>query len=103
MCLTFLRERTPDMTTESRVTITPQLVIGIFIMLIGVLLTLDRLRILDSSYTLRLWPAALVVFGAWLASQRRDPKSRFWGSVWMLVGAWLLLNTLGLIRVGFWE
>lgn len=91
------------MTSEARVTITPQLVIGIFIMLIGILLTLDRLHMLDAAYSLRLWPAVLVVFGTWLVSQRHDAKGRFWGSIWILVGVWLLLNTLGLVRVGFWE
>jgi hypothetical protein len=91
------------MTSEARVTITPQLVIGIFIMLIGILLTLDRLHILDTTYTFRLWPAFLVVLGSWLVFQRHDPKSRFWGSVWILIGVWLLLNTIGLVHVGFWE
>jgi hypothetical protein len=90
-------------TSEARIPITPQLVIGIFITLIGILLTLDRLHILDAAYSLRLWPAVLVVLGAWLVSQRHDAKSRFWGSIWILVGAWLLLNTIGLINVGFWE
>jgi hypothetical protein len=91
------------MTSQARITITPQLVIGIFIMLIGILLTLDRLHIVDAAYSLQLWPAVLVVLGAWLVSQRHDAKGRFWGSIWILVGAWLLLNTIGLVHVGFWE
>jgi Domain of unknown function (DUF5668) len=91
------------MTSEARVTITPQLVIGIFIMLIGILLTLDRLHILNAAYSLRLWPAVLVVLGTWMVSQRHDAKGRFWGTIWILVGAWLLLNTIGVVQVGFWE
>ena len=89
--------------SEARVPITPQLVIGIFIMLIGIVLSLDRLNILDAGYSLRFWPAVLVVVGTWLVLQRHDPKSRFWGSVWILIGVWLLLNTIGLVHVGFWE
>ena len=89
--------------SEARVPLTPQLVIGIFIMLIGIVLSLDRLNILDAGYSLRFWPAVLVVVGTWLVSQRHDAKSRFWGFVWILVGAWLLLNTIGLVHVGFWE
>ena len=91
------------MTSEARVTITPQLVIGIFIMLFGILLTLDRLNILDAGYSLRFWPAVLVAVGTWMVSQRHDAKGRFWGSIWILVGVWLLLNTIGLVHVGFWE
>lgn len=89
--------------TSERVTITPQLVIGVFFMLAGILMTLDRLQILDASYSLRFWPTVFLVLGMWLVTQRRDGRSRFWGTVWLLVGTWLLLNSLGVVRVGFWE
>ncbi len=91
------------MSIEARPAVTPQLVIGILIMLFGIVLTLDTLHILDADHTLRLWPAALIVLGTWLLTQKNDPRARFWGSFWLFVGIWLLLNTLGLVAVGFWE
>jgi hypothetical protein len=36
-------------------------------------------------------------------ARRRDAHARFWGSVWIFLGSWLLLNTLGLVRIGLWE
>ena len=91
------------MEREHRPGVTPQLALGVFITLMGVLLTLDRLGIMDVGRTLRLWPAALIALGVAMWTRRRDATSRFWGGAWMLIGAWLLLNTRGLVRVGFWE
>jgi predicted membrane protein len=89
--------------TRTRVNVTPQLAIGICIMAAGILLTLDRLHIAQTDRLLRFWPAALVAVGVTIWVRRPDRQGRFWGSVWIFVGAWLLLNTLGLVRVGFWE
>jgi hypothetical protein len=36
-------------------------------------------------------------------TRTHDRKGRRWGLAWIFVGIWLLLNTLGLVRVGFWE
>jgi hypothetical protein len=67
------------------------------------MLTLDRLNILNADLGLRFWPLLLVALGGKLLADRADPKSRFWGTVWLFVGLWLLLNSLGLVRVGFWD
>lgn len=82
---------------------TPQLAMGICIMLFGMLLALDRLGILAAAQSFRLWPAVLVVLGAWLvATQRRDGRGRFWGFVLMFVGTWWVLNNWGIVQVRFW-
>ena len=82
---------------------TPQLAMGICIMLFGVLLALDRLGILAAAQSFRLSPAVLVVVGAWLvATQQRDGRSRFWGFVLMFVGTWWVLNNWGIVQVRFW-
>ena len=51
----------------------PQLVIGVSIMAIGILLTLDRLDVLSAAARLlRYWPLAVVALGAAMAARRRD-------------------------------
>jgi predicted membrane protein len=82
---------------------TPQLAIGLFVMAIGVLLTLDRLNVIDAGRIVRYWPTALIALGVAIWMRGRDAQGRFWGSVWIFVGTWLLLNTLGIVRIGFWE
>jgi hypothetical protein len=80
-----------------------QLALGIFLMTIGVLLTLDRLQIINTSSVLRLWPVGFIALGATILLQRGDRHGRFWGFGWLFLGVWLLLNTLGILRIGFWD
>lgn len=92
-----------DMPRNAR-TCTPQLIVGVFIMTLGVLLMLDRLDVLMmAGQLLRFWPLALVALGVSLLARRDDAHGRFWGFAWIAVGAWIQLNTLGVIRVGFWD
>jgi hypothetical protein len=83
--------------------VTPQLVLGVFIIAAGVLMTLSRLDLVNASRVLQFWPVALVILGGTLLLQRRDSSGRFWGVAWIFFGSWLLLNSLGVVRVGFWE
>jgi hypothetical protein len=80
-----------------------QLALGIFLMTIGVLLTLDRLQIINTSSVMRLWPVGFIALGATILLQRGDRHGRFWGFGWLILGVWLLLNTLGIVRIGFWD
>lgn len=82
--------------------VNPQLVFGIFVMVVGVVLGLDSLGIADTGFILRLWPIGLVMLGATVAT-RAEPHSRFWGFVWIFLGCWLLLRNYGIVRVGFWQ
>jgi hypothetical protein len=81
----------------------PSLVVGLLLILAGGLLTLDRFGILEAGDLLRFWPIAPIAIGLLLLTQRRDAAGRFWGGFWVLVGTWLLLRTLGIVRVGFFE
>lgn len=98
------RPSRPVMPSNGRSTATPQLVLGVFIVALGILLMLDRLDVLAmAARLLRFWPLGLVVLGASMLARRDDSHGRFWGSGWILLGLWLQLNTLGLIRIGFWD
>jgi hypothetical protein len=91
------------MAFETRPAITPQLVIGVFFTLLGIVLTLDRLHVVEAGHLRPLWPLFLMAVGTALLLQRRDPSGRFWGFFWTGIGGWLLLNTLGLLRVSLGE
>lgn len=91
------------MVSEARTPITPQLVIGVFLTLLGVVLTLDRLDIFDVQHIQPFWPVLLVAIGTAMLIQRRDSSGRIWGVVWTGVGGWLLLHSIGVITVGIGE
>src|SRR5688572_18601840 len=91
------------MNDETRQAVTPQLVIGVFITLLGILLTFDRLGLIEAGLFRPFWPSVLVAIGVSLLIQRRDSSGRFWGVVWTVLGSWLLLNSLGILRLRFWE
>src|SRR5262245_4618085 len=91
------------MPSETRPRVTPQLAVGFCLLLFGVLLTLDCLDVVAAAESFRFWPVLLVVLGAGVFAAARDGSGRAWGFVLALVGAWLLLNMLGVVRVRFWE
>ena len=82
--------------------VTPQLVFGLFVMGLGVILGLDSMGIADAGYLLRFWPVGLILLGTTIAS-RAEAHSRFWGFVWIIGGSWLLLRSLNVVHVGFWQ
>ena len=91
------------MTTETRNPVTPQLVIGIFVTLIGTLLMLDALNIIETSMFRPFWPSVLIAIGISMLIKRTDSNGRFWGWTWTALGSWLLLNSLGILRIRVWE
>jgi predicted membrane protein len=65
-------------------------------------LALDQLGLLYANHLLRFWPAALIILGL-VMLQRRDRHSALRALVLIVVGGWLLLNTLGLVSLDIWE
>ena len=82
---------------------TPRLIVGVAIALFGVVLVLDRLNLVVADQVLEWWPAVIVAIGAMMFSQSRRAGSGINGVIVMLIGGWLLLNSLGIVRVRFWE
>ena len=83
--------------------ITPRLIIGLAIALFGLVLVLDRLNLVVADQVLDWWPAVIVAVGALIFTQSRRVGGGVNGVIIMLVGGWLLLNTLGIMRVRFWD
>ncbi len=82
---------------------TPKLVLGFLVLIAGILLTLDSVGLVDSSRILRYWPAGLIALGLVMVVHARDGNGRGGGVVIILVGGLLLLNTLNVTEVRFWE
>jgi predicted membrane protein len=82
--------------------LTPKFIIGVCLVLVGVVLALDQLGLLYANHLLRYWPAALIVLGL-VMLQRREGHSALRALVLIVVGGWLLLNTLGLVSLDLWE
>jgi hypothetical protein len=61
--------RRQPMSAETRLDFTPNLVVGITILLLGIALTLDRLHLVEVRAFLQYWPLLLVLFGASVAVQ----------------------------------
>ena len=92
------------MTDERRPVMTPHLIVGLFIIAIGVLFTLDNLGLVQATRYLRFWPIVLVVIGVLkLSAPHEGTHGSFGGFVFILAGAWLLLEETTLIRVSFWD
>src|ERR1700757_4739831 len=86
------------------VTVTPRLILGAGLALFGLLLTLDRVGLVDARYALRFWPLIIIAIGV---MQYRNQAARgvrsVNGLIWVFIGSWLLLNSLRVIRVGIWD
>ncbi len=83
--------------------LTPRVVIGFGIAIVGFTLTLDRLRLVDADRILRYWPVALMAVGALMIAQADDPRGRTRGVVFTAIGAWVFLGMQGWLRVSIWE
>jgi predicted membrane protein len=82
--------------------VTPRFIIGVCLVLMGVVLALDQLGMVQAHHVLRFWPAALILVGL-VMLQRGERHSALRALVLIVVGGWLLLNTLGLVSLDLWE
>jgi predicted membrane protein len=82
--------------------VTPRFIVGVCLVLMGVVLGLDQLHLVQAHHVLRFWPAALIVVGL-VMLQRGERHSALRALVLIVVGGWLLLNTLDLVSLDIWE
>jgi predicted membrane protein len=92
------------MENQGRVRVTPQLFLGVFVLAVGLLFTLDNLGLIRAEAYLRFWPVALIAIGVLKLSQGRDAASgTLGGLVFTIAGLWLLLEETAVIRISFWD
>jgi predicted membrane protein len=80
---------------------TLRLLIGAFLVLMGLLLALDQLGWVEADHLMRFWPVLVVLYG--LAILQRGGRGVVLGTILVLVGGWLLLNTLHLLFLAPWQ
>ncbi len=73
---------------------TPQLVLGVVVILVGILFTLDNLEILAASHYLRFWPLVLIALGLAKFFDSIGGAGRLVGVLFMAAGSLLLLRNL---------
>ena len=77
-----------------------QVVVGLMVIAVGVIFTLDNLGIIYAEDYLRYWPTALVLIGGvkvWNA--RKDGHGWFSGLIFLGVGSYMLINQISYIRI----
>lgn len=91
------------MEEKSTFRISPQLVLGLIIVVVGVLFTLDNLELIYARDYLRYWPALLIVYGIVKLLQPEAHGGKFWGLVLTFVGAALLIDKLYFFDFRLWD
>lgn len=84
--------RDPQSRQRSRV------VFGVFIIVVGLFALLDNLHVFDSRLVQPFWPLVFVALGALHLANARRPRSVLYGGAFILAGAGMTLNNLGLIH-----
>ncbi len=75
---------------------------GVALVLAGLALTLVQLDLIHVEGVARFWPLLVIGGGIWQLATARKPKKRRDGVWIVLVGLWLLVNTLELFGL-FWH
>lgn len=76
--------------------ISAQLVVGLIVLSVGVILTLDNMDLINAEDYLKWWPGLVMFYGA---ARLLDPKAnRFWSVFWIAAGGVLLLDRLDVIE-----
>ncbi|HAL56437.1 MAG TPA: hypothetical protein DCP63_08180 [Bacteroidetes bacterium] len=91
------------MDTKSSFRITPQLVLGLVVITLGILFTLDNLDILDARDYTRFWPVLLVIYGIFKMAQPAGVPGKVWGFVVFVVGSLLLMKKLDIVFFNPWD
>jgi len=82
---------------------TARLFMGLTVIALGVLFTLDNLGLADAHEMLRWWPVALIAYGLTRLAGLGCRPSLLAGLIFTLAGTWLLLHSLGFVQRSFWE
>jgi predicted membrane protein len=74
-----------------------QVILGLIVIALGVIYTLDNLGIIYADSFIRFWPLLIVLYGLSKIVQSEAVPQRLWGAFWVLVGGLWLLDKLNII------
>src|SRR3954471_16081125 len=75
---------------------------GVLIIAVGILFTLENLGLVDARDYFRFWPAGLMAVGLLKLWHGRG-GAVFGGFVFVFAGTWLLLQLLGIVSISLWS
>lgn len=78
----------------------PRVVIGLVLVSLGILFSLDKMGFTDAEGMFRYWPALLILFGVGKILQ---PRGRAFGGLLIFLGFWLQLYKLGFVGPSPWD
>ena len=78
--------------------LSPQFIMGIMIIAVGLIFMLDNFDILYAGDIMRYWPAILVVFGISKIAQAKNGSAQLFGWIITVVGSMMLLDKLDFIN-----
>jgi hypothetical protein len=81
----------------------PQMLIGLFVIVAGLLMTFDNLGLVHAEEYIRFWPASLIGVGALKLWNSREVGGAFGGLLFLVAGTWLLLEQTAVVRLSFWD
>ena len=81
----------------------PQFILGIMIIAIGVVFMLDNLDIIYAGNIMRYWPVILVVYGVSKALQSGNNSGQLFGWIIAAVGSLMLLDRMDMISFRIWN
>lgn len=81
-----------------------RLLVGLWIIAIGLIFLAGNLGLIDSHYALRLfWPIIFLLLGIGMVSQPTSRRRQRWGWVFIIIGGWMLADKIGWIGLGLWD
>jgi hypothetical protein len=83
--------------------LTSQLILGVVVITVGLLFTLDNLDILDARRYLPFWPIVILAIGVVNLTAARETPQRVFGGLLTCFGAMLLLDRWDIVDVRFWD
>jgi hypothetical protein len=81
--------------------VTPQLLFGLLVIGSGLLFTLDNLGYVHAEDYVRFWPLGLIAIGGLKLWQTQHGSGSIAGFFFIIVGVWLLLEELAVLRIHF--
>jgi hypothetical protein len=89
--------------TRQGIPFSGRLLFGAVLLTLGTLWTLDNLNVLDADAILRWWPVFLLAFGLARLTGWFGPRSVVAGTIFSLIGFWMLLRELDVVQVSIWR